>query len=178
MDVRRTHGEQAMRPALALIVAVAANGVIGRDGKLPWHLPEDLRHFRVLTTGHSIIMGRRTWQSLPRPLPDRQNIVVTRQSAFVADGALVVRSLTDALAAVQCPEPAFCIGGGELFRAAMPLARIAYVTEIASDVEGDAVFPALDPAHWREASRDTHAPRETSGLAYAFVTYERRAAAY
>ena len=138
-----------MRPTLALIVAVAANGVIGRDGKLPWHLPEDLRHFRTLTTGHSIIMGRRTWQSLPRALPDRQNIVVTRQSAFAADGALVARSLTDALAAVQCPEPAFCIGGGELYRAALPLARIAYVTEIASDFAGDATFPPLDRAHWR-----------------------------
>jgi len=167
-----------MRPALALIVAVAANGVIGRDGKLPWHLPEDLRHFRALTTGHSIIMGRRTWQSLPQPLPGRQNIVVTRQSTFVADGALVMRSLTDALAAAQCPEPVFCIGGGELFRAAMPLARIAYVTEIAGDFEGDATFPALDLAHWRETSREPHVARDEDGLAYAFVTYERRAAAY
>ena len=167
-----------MRPTLALIVAVAANGVIGRDGKLPWHLPEDLRHFRTLTTGHSIIMGRRTWQSLPRALPDRQNIVVTRQSAFAADGALVARSLTDALAAVKCPEPAFCIGGGELYRAALPLARIAYVTEIASDFGGDAAFPALDRAHWRETSREPHTARDGEGFAYAFVTYERRAAAY
>ena len=167
-----------MRPALALIVAVAANGVIGRDGKLPWHLPGDLRHFRALTTGHSVIMGRRTWQSLPRPLPDRQNIVVSRQSDFTANGALVVRSLNDALAAVERPEPAFCIGGGELYRAALPVARFAYVTEVAGDYSGDATFPKLDAAHWRETSREPHVAADASRIGYAFVTYERRAAAY
>ena len=172
------HGAHAMRPALALIVAVAANGVIGRDGKLPWHLPDDLRHFRTLTTGHSIIMGRRTWQSLPRPLPDRQNIVVSRQSDFSATGALVVSSLNDALGAVDRPEPAFCIGGGELYRAALPIARIAYVTEIAGDYDGDATFPKLDAAHWRETSRERHAASATGRIDYEFVTYERRAAAY
>ncbi len=166
-----------MRTALALIVAVAANRVIGRDGRLPWRLPEDLRHFRALTTGHSIIMGRRTWASLGRALPARQNIVVTRQPTFAADGATVVRSLTDALAAVQLDEPAFCIGGGELYRTALPLARTAYVTEIDRAFDGDATFPALDPAHWREASREPHAPG-AEGLGYAFVTYERRAAAF
>ena len=166
-----------MRPALALIVAVAANGVIGRDGKLPWDLPADLRHFRALTTGHSIIMGRRTWQSLPRALPDRQNIVVSRQTDFTAAGALVVRSLNDALGAVDRPEPAFCIGGGELYRAALPLARIAYVTEVTGDYSGDAFFPKLDAAHWRESSRESHVADDT-GVDYAFVTYERRAAAY
>ena len=167
-----------MRPALALIVAVAANGVIGRDGKLPWYLPDDLRHFRARTTGHSIIMGRRTWQSLPRALPDRQNIVVSRQSDFIAAGALVVRSLNDALGAVDRPAPAFCIGGGELYRAALPLARIAYVTEVTGDYSGDAFFPKLDAAHWREASRESHVADETGVIDYAFVTYERRAAAY
>ena len=167
-----------MRTALALIVAVAANRVIGRDGKLPWRLPEDMRRFVALTTGHSIIMGRRTWESLGRPLPARQNIVVSRQSTFAADGATVVRSLTDAMAAVQCPEPAFCIGGGELYRTAMPLARTAYVTEIDRAFEGDATFPTLDPAHWREASREAHAAPDADGLGYAFVTYERRAAAF
>ncbi|HET8831546.1 MAG TPA: dihydrofolate reductase [Casimicrobiaceae bacterium] len=167
-----------MRPALALIVAVAANGVIGRDGKLPWHLPADLRHFRALTTGHSIIMGRRTWQSLPRALPDRQNIVVSRQTDFTAAGALVVRSLNDALGAVDRPEPAFCIGGGELYRAALPLSRVAYVTEVAGEYSGDATFPKLDAAHWREASRESHVADDTGVIDYAFVTYERRAAAY
>jgi dihydrofolate reductase len=172
------HVARAMRTALALIAAVAANGVIGRDGKLPWRLPEDLRHFRALTTGHSVIMGRRTWDSIGRALPARQNIVVTRQPGFAADGALVARSLTDALAAVRLPEPAFCIGGGELYRTAMPLARTAYVTQIDRAFDGDARFPALDPAHWRETSRETHAATGADGFGYAFVTYERRAAAF
>jgi dihydrofolate reductase len=167
-----------MRTALALIVAVAANRVIGRDGKLPWRLADDMHRFRALTTGHSIIMGRRTWDSLGRALPARQNIVVTRQTGFAADGATVVRSLTDALAAVQMPEPVFCIGGGELYRTAMPLARTAYVTEIDRAFDGDATFPPLDPAHWREASRETHATSDAAGFGYAFVTYERRAAAF
>src|SRR6188472_2189541 len=108
-----------MRPALALIVAVAANGVIGRDGKLPWRLPEDLRRFRTLTTGHAIIMGRRTWESLPHALPSRQNIVVTRQHAYRAAAATIASSLEEALSQVAYPPPAFVIGGGELYRAAL-----------------------------------------------------------
>jgi dihydrofolate reductase len=159
---------------LALIVAVAANGVIGRNGTLPWRLPEDLRHFRELTSGHAIIMGRRTWQSLPRALPNRQNIVVSRQTDFHADGAIVVSSLDAALRAVVYPSPPFCIGGGELFRAALPLADTAYVTEIARTFDGDATFPALDPREWMETSRETHSHAGDDGFDYAFVTYERR----
>lgn len=167
-----------MRTPLALIVAVAANRVIGRDGALPWRLSEDLRHFRELTTGHAIIMGRKTWQSLARALPNRQNIVITRQTGFAADGAMVVRSLTDALAAVTLPPPAFCIGGAEIYRAALPLARFAYVTEIEQAFDGDTSFPPLDPAHWRETAREPHGPASPGEPRYAFVTYERRAAAF
>lgn len=167
-----------MRTPLALIVAVAANRVIGHHGALPWRLSNDLRHFRELTTGHAIIMGRRTWDSLPRALPGRQNIVVTRQSDFRAEGARVVRSLTDALAAVTAPAPAFCIGGGAIYRAALPLARLAYVTEIDRAFDGDTTFPALDPAHWRESAREIHAADKPDEPGYAFVTYERRAAAF
>ena len=159
---------------LALIVAVAANGVIGRDGTLPWRLPDDLRHFRELTTGHAVIMGRRTWDSLPRALPNRQNIVVSRNPDFHADGAIVVPSLDAALRAVVYPSPPFCIGGGELFRAAVPLADTAYVTEIARAFEGDATFPALDPREWIETSRETRRHGGEEGFDYAFVTYERR----
>lgn len=159
---------------LALIVAVAANGVIGRDGTLPWRLPEDLRHFRELTTGHAIIMGRRTWASIPRALPDRQNIVVSRHAGFHADGAIVVPSLDEALRAVVYPSPPFCIGGGELFRAALPLSDTAYVTEIARAFEGDATFPALDSREWIETSRETHVKGGKDGFEYAFVTYRRR----
>jgi dihydrofolate reductase len=160
-----------VRPALALIAAVARNGVIGRDGGLPWRLPEDLRRFRALTTGHSIIMGRRTWDSIARPLPGRQSIVVTHQRDFAAEGASVTHSIEAALDAVRCPAPAFCIGGGELYRAALPLAVTAYITEVDRDFDGDATFPALDAAQWREMSRQ----RSSAGvdLRYAFVTYER-----
>ena len=159
---------------LALIVAVAAHGVIGRNGSLPWRLPEDLRHFRELTTGHAIIMGRRTWASLARALPGRQNIVVSRQAGFRADGAIVVPSLEAALRAVVYPSPPFCIGGGELFRAALPLADTAYVTEIARAFEGDATFPALDSSAWIETSRETHVKDGEDGFEFAFVTYRRR----
>ena len=158
---------------VALIAAVAANGVIGRDGTLPWRLPEDLRHFRALTTGHAVIMGRRTWQSLSRALPERQNIVVTRQADFTAAGATIASSLDDALSKVAYPAPAFVIGGGELYRAALPLARIAYVTEITQAFDGDATFPKLSAREWMETAREAHRASDESALSYAFVTYER-----
>ena len=157
---------------VALIAAVAANGVIGRDGTLPWRLPEDLRHFRALTTGHAVIMGRRTWESLPHALPGRENIVVTRRDGYAAAGATSASSLDDALAMVGYPPPAFVIGGGELYRAALPRARTAYITEIGQAFAGDATFPTLDRREWAETAREAHRGGE-SGLPYAFVTYER-----
>jgi len=162
-----------MHRGLALIVAVAANGVIGRDGKLPWRLPEDLRRFRALTTGHAIIMGRRTWESLPHALPGRQNIVVTHRSGYRAPGASVAASLDDALAQVAYPPPPFVIGGGELYRAALPRARTAFVTEIARAFDGDATFPPLDRREWVETAREAATHDGAEGFAYAFVTYER-----
>jgi dihydrofolate reductase len=173
MRGRRKCNAHAMRPALALIAAVARNGVIGHDGKLPLRLSEDLRRFRTLTTGHSIIMGRRTWDSLPHALPGRQNIVVTRQPEFAANGAITTRSLDEALSNVRCPQPAFCIGGGELYRAALPFASTAYITEIAHDFDGDATFPPLDPLEWRETARESRLGEGAGAFAYAFVTYER-----
>ena len=162
-----------MRVALALIVAVARNGVIGRGGALPWRLPEDLRRFRTLTTGHSVIMGRRTWESIARPLPGRQNIVVTRRPRFAVAGAVVAHSLDDALAKIDRPPPAFCIGGEVLFRAAEPRAQQAFVTEIDRDFDGDARFPPLDPMRWREVSREERSSEGDDAFSYAFVTYER-----
>lgn len=158
---------------LTLIVAVASNGVIGRDGALPWRLPEDLRRFRSITAGHAVIMGRRTWDSLGHSLPDRQNIVVTRQSGWRAEGAAVASSIAEALAKVERPEPVFCIGGGELFRAALPLAQTAYVTEIGRAYDGDATFVSLDPSLWRETGREAHVHEGDDAFPYAFVTYER-----
>ncbi len=164
-------------PEVALIAAVAANGVIGADNRLPWRLSEDLKRFRALTTGHAVIMGRKTWESLPHALPQRQNIVVTRQSGFIADGAEVAHSFAAALARVDLPPPVFCIGGGELYRAALPYATTLHLTEIARAFEGDARFPAIDRSIWRETSREDRPPAGAGGFAYSYVTYERKDAA-
>lgn len=159
---------------LALILAVSKNGAIGANNALPWRLPEDLKRFRALTTGHAIIMGRRTWDSIGRPLPHRQSIVVTRDRAFTADGVTVAHSLDDALARVAMPPPAFCIGGAELFRLALPRASWLYLTEIDRDFPGDTFLPAFDRSAWIEVAREPHRASGPDGFAYAFVTYERR----
>ena len=160
-------------PRLALIAAVARNGVIGVANRLPWHLPADLKHFKALTTGNSVIMGRKTWESLPekfRPLPGRRNIVVTRNDAYRAEGALVATSLPAAVALVASGE-AFVIGGAELYQAALGLADRLELTEIARDYDGDTVFPTRDPAQWRETARESQ--RDDNGLDFAFVSYAR-----
>lgn len=159
---------------LAIIVAVAANGTIGAGGSLPWRLPADLARFKALTSGHAIVMGRRTWTSLPRPLPDRQNIVVTRSTTFVAPGAEVVHSLDEALAIVRLPLPVFCIGGAALYAAALPRADLMVVTHIERAIPGDTMFPPIDLNVWREIAREAHAPDGPQQLAFAFVTYVRR----
>jgi dihydrofolate reductase len=163
----------ATSSALAVIAAVASNGVIGVDNRLPWRLPADLKRFRALTTGHTIIMGRRTWQSLPHALPDRQNIVVTRTRDYRADGAQIAQSFADAIASATCPPPVFCIGGAELYREALPLADTLYITEIDRPFEGDATFPNWRRAEWREVGRETHRTEREHGFDYAFVTYRR-----
>jgi dihydrofolate reductase len=165
-----------MNPQLILIAAVARNGVIGKDNQLPWHLPEDLKHFKELTTGHAVIMGRKTWESLPerfRPLPGRLNIVVTRNPAYAAPGATVVTSVEDALkvGAGGTAEKLFVIGGAELYAHALPLAQRLELTEIDAEFEGDARFPAIDRAQWRAVTRVPGA--SAAGLGYAFVGYER-----
>jgi len=160
-------------PTFALIAAVARNGVIGANNALPWRLPADLKRFRSLTTGHSIVMGRKTWESIGRPLPERQSIVVTRSPRYAAAGALVVTSLDAALAAATLPAPVFCIGGGELYRAALPRADALYLTEIDRDFDGDASFPAFDRRVWRETARESHTSDSPDGFAHAFVTYRR-----
>ncbi len=159
--------------SLEIVVAVAANGVIGNGNRLPWHLPADLKRFRVLTTGHAIVMGRRTWESIGRALPDRQSIVITRQRDYVALGADVAASLEAALRRVVRPDPVFCIGGNEIFRAALPLATRMHVTRIDATFEGDAFFPEYDQTEWRETAREAHPAGTDAPFAYAFVTYER-----
>ena len=158
---------------LTLLAAVARNGVIGIDNRLPWHLPADLKHFKALTLGHTVIMGRKTWESLPakfRPLPGRRNIVVTRDSNYHAEGAVVALSLPAAIAAAGSGE-AFVIGGAELYAAALPLADRLQLTEIDAAFEGDTWFPSIDPHDWRETARETH--RDEAGFDYAFVTYQK-----
>ena len=161
-----------------LIYARARNGVIGRDNTLPWHLPEDMAHFKQATAGAPVIMGRKTWDSLPvkfRPLPGRTNLVVTRQAAWRADGALTAAGVEQALllCANLLPAPAdvWIIGGAQLYASALPMAQRAVVTELAQDVEGDTFAPVLD-ALWHETTRDEQVSR--NGMRFAFVTYNKR----
>lgn len=159
-------------PRLALIAVVAQNGAIGRDNGLLWHLPEDLRHFRETTRGRAVIMGRRTWESLPeafRPLPGRRNVVLTRDRDFTASGAVLAHTLADALTAAGDGE-VFVIGGAELYAQTLPAAQRLYLTEVAAAADGDAFFPAIDAAQWREIER-REGGRGTP--AFDFVTYER-----
>lgn len=160
-------------PQLHLILARAANGVIGKDNALPWHLPEDMAHFKRTTLGSPVIMGRKTWDSLPqkfRPLPGRLNIVVTRDAAWQAAGAKRAGSLTEAMALCPPATDAWVIGGAQIYAAALPQARTAVVTEIARDFEGDAFAPVFGP-EWKETAREHHTA--ASGLPFAFVTYTR-----
>jgi dihydrofolate reductase len=155
-----------------LVAAVAANGIIGRDGKLPWHLPEDLKHFKRVTLGHPVIMGRKTWQSLKGPLPGRENIVITRQPGYRAPGAAVASSLEAALALCAGESVACVIGGEQIFKDALPLASGLVMTEIRQDFEGDTRFPHYDRSQWKETQREAHTA--ASGLRFDFVLYERR----
>jgi dihydrofolate reductase len=160
--------------SLAIIAAVARNGVIGRDGALPWQLPEDLAHFRRVTAGCTVIMGRRTWESLPpkfRPLPGRHNIVVTRQPGWRAEGATVAADLDMALAAAGDAPRVFVIGGAELYAAALPRARELLLTEIDADIAGDVHFPAWPRSDFVEVARERR--RSAGGVDFDFVTYRR-----
>ena len=158
---------------LTLIAAVARNGVIGIDQRLPWRLPADLKRFKASTLGHTVIMGRKTWESLPanfRPLPGRRNIVVTRDGGYRAAGATVVQSLPAAITAAGGGE-AFIIGGAELYAAALPLADRLQLTEIDAAFDGDSHFPPIDGDQWQETTRETQ--HDEAGFDYAFVSYQR-----
>lgn len=158
---------------LHLIYARARNGVIGKDNQMPWHLPEDLAHFKRVTLGQPVIMGRKTWDSLPakfRPLPGRQNIVITRQSDWQAEGALRAGSIQEAMHLCGDAPDAWIMGGAEIYRLAEPMANTAVVTEIDADFEGDAYAPTLS-APWREVQRESHTA--ANGLAFSFVTYQQ-----
>jgi len=161
---------------IALIAAVAENGVIGRAGGLPWRLSGDLKHFKAVTLGKPVVMGRKTFQSIGKPLPGRTNIVVTRDPDFRADGIETVPDLAAALERAQeiagADGEVMVIGGGDVYRQALPSADRLYLTEVHAAPDGDAHFPAFDRAGWREASRTRH---QENGTAYSFVVLERAA---
>ena len=140
---------------LSIIVAIGPNNVIGKRGALPWHLPEDLKHFKKLTMGHPIIMGRKTYESIGRPLPGRVNVVITRQEGFAAPGCEVFGSLEGALAKYQSQDP-FVIGGAEIYRASLPLADRLYITEVKISTDGDVFFPDFNRGAWKELDREPH----------------------
>ena len=160
-------------PIITLIAARARNGVIGRNNQMPWKIPGEQAYFKRMTMGHPIVMGRKTWESIGRPLPGRRNIVVTRNRAYAATGADVVGSLDDALSLVGGTGEVFVIGGAQLYAEAMPRASRLLMTEIDADFDGDTFMPLLDRAHWRETSREDHPPAVDRPFGYSFVVYER-----
>lgn len=164
---------------LAIIVAVADNGVIGNGGALPWKLPEDMQHFKRVTMGKPIVMGRKTYESIGKPLPGRTNIVVSRNAAFSAEGVKIAHSLEEALAMAKTvalrddAEEVMVIGGAQIYAAAIPVADTLYITEVHASVEGDAVLCDIEWQLWRETARDYRAAKPPNTYDYSFVSYER-----
>jgi dihydrofolate reductase len=160
---------------VSIVVAVAANGVIGRDGGLPWRLPADLAFFKRVTMGHHIVMGRKTWESIGRPLPGRTLVVLTRDPQREIPGVQVVHALPDALALARAAgdSEACVIGGADVFALALPLADRLYLTRVHADVEGDVRFPAFDAKAWVEVAREEHAADERHAYAFSICTLER-----
>ena len=154
---------------LSLIVAVANHNVIGINNILPWHLPEDLKRFRALTTGHHIIMGRKTYESLGRLLPNRTTVIVTRNKNYQVEGALIAHDLQAALTLCAGDNEPFLIGGAELYKEGIQLANKLYITEVHADFDGDAYFEKFDLTHWQELEREKHIAE--SGLQYSYVSY-------
>ena len=164
---------------ISLVVAIAANGVIGREGGLPWRLSTDMKRFKAITMGHPVVMGRKTWESFPRPgpLPGRTNIVVTRDRTYRAEGAAVAGSLRDALAvAAKSPggDEICVIGGGEIFAEALGMAERLYVTHIEADIGGDTFFPPIDPGTWYAVHDENVPAGEKDDFATRYVIYERK----
>ncbi|MGA9794650.1 MAG: dihydrofolate reductase [Rhizomicrobium sp.] len=158
---------------VSLVLAMASNGMIGVDGGMPWRIPDDMKHFKSVTMGKPIVMGRKTWDSFPKkPLPGRTNIVVTRDADWRGEGAVAVHTLDAALA--RDAEEIAVIGGAQIYKLALPRADLVHLTQVHRDFAGDTHMPPFDDAVWRETAREDHATPE--GLAYSFVTLERRAA--
>jgi dihydrofolate reductase len=161
-----------MSPHLTLVVAIDANNGIGINNQLPWHLPEDLAHFKRTTSGHAIIMGRKTFDSIGRPLPNRRNIVITRNADWRHEGVEAVTSLAAAMQLVGSDAQAFIIGGGQIFAETLDCAERLIVTRIDKAFDCDAFFPAIEPTQWKLVAQEDH-HSEGSGLDYAYLTYDR-----
>ena len=162
---------------ISIVVAMDSNGVIGKDNELPWHLPADLQHFKKTTMGKPILMGRKTWESIGRPLPGRTNIVITRDSDYQADGCIVVSSIDAAMAAAGEQDEVMVIGGAEFYRQVLPRADTLYLTRIHASFDGDTVFPGLHAADWREVERSDQSADEKNPHDYSFIRLERVTAA-
>ncbi len=159
---------------ISLVVAASINNVIGSDGGLPWHLPDDLRHFKQLTTGKPVVMGRKTFESIGRPLPDRRNIVMTRDPDYAARGCDVVASVSAALDLVGDADEVMIIGGGQVYRDFLAHADRIYLTRVQADLVGDTFFPEIDEAAWQLVSCEHHAADEKHGYAFDVMAFERR----
>ena len=167
----RQRSAERKKPRVSIIVAMARNRVIGRDGKLPWHISADLKRFRALTMGHHIVMGRRTWESIGRLLPGRRHVIVSRKTGYRVPGAAVVDSLAAAIEACKGDSEIFVIGGGEIYAQALRLADRIYATEILDNAEGDTYFPVVDVNEWQPVSREHCDTAESPP--YDFVVYQR-----
>jgi dihydrofolate reductase len=163
------------KPLISIIVAMAENHVIGRNNELPWRLPADLQHFKALTVGKPIVMGRKTWESLPGLLPERLHIVLTGDSDYVAEHCLVVHSLQEAMEAVGDASEVMIIGGSKLYQQFLPLAHRIYLTLVHAEVEGDSLFPDYDESRWKEVARESHPSDENNPYPYTFLTLRRSA---
>jgi dihydrofolate reductase len=159
----------------SLVVAIARNGVIGRDNKLPWRLPDEMAHFKKVTMGHHVVMGRRTYESIGKPLPGRTTIVVSRNPAFRAPGCIVVASLDAAWKAAGDAEEVAVIGGTSLFEEALPVADVIHLTEVEADIEGDTFFPPFDRTEWNEVEVARHPADERHAYPFRTLRLERKA---
>jgi dihydrofolate reductase len=164
------------QPLVSLIVAMAQNGVIGRDNALPWRLPEDLKRFKAFTLGKTILMGRKTYESIGRPLPGRANLVLTRDRNWIAAGVIVVHSVEQALTQAGPGKELVAIGGAEIYRLVLPFARRIYLTHVHADVPGDTFFPDFDSTQWADVECRMHPADDQHAFPLTFVTLERRTA--
>ncbi len=160
------------QPLISAIVAAAENNAIGKDNQLLWHLPNDLRFFKRTTTGHTIIMGRKTYESVGKPLPNRRNIIITRQPGYAVEGAEVVHSLTAAFERCAGQDEVFVVGGAEIYRQALPAVGRIYLTRVHATLPGDSFFPKLDERNWRLVAEDHHAADDRHAYRYTFEIYD------